>query len=103
MTVFVNAILYYKGICICICICKRNPLLQSEERDARGCKRGRLQRVCETLGCDDFEERLGNVESRGHLVSGLEDNSEDDYESHRHLVAGNDDDDDVYHEHLVAA
>merc|ERR1719346_866257 len=38
VTVFVNAILYYKGICICICICicKRNPLLQSEERNARG-------------------------------------------------------------------
>ena len=80
MTVFVNAILYYKGICICICICicKRNPLLQSEERDARGGQRGRLQRVCETLGCDDVEERLGNVESGGHLVAGLEDNNDDD-------------------------
>ena len=83
---FVNAILYYKGICICICICicKRNPLLQSEERNARGGKRGRLQRVCETLGCDDVEERLGNVESGGHLVAG---NDDDDDESHEHIVA----------------
>ena len=90
MTVFVNAILYYKGICICICICicKRNPLLQSEERNARGGQRGRLQRVCETFGCDHVEERLGNVESGGHLVAGFEDN---DDASHRHLVAGNGD------------
>ena len=69
MTVFVNAILYYKGICICICICKRNLLLQSEERDARGGQRGRLQRVCSAVGGHHPEERPGDDDTGRDIVS----------------------------------
>ena len=39
---------------------QRDHVLQGEGRNERRGKRGRLQRVCSTVGCDHVEKRAGN-------------------------------------------
>ena len=50
-------------------VCQRHNVLQSEEPNPRGGKRGRLQRLCSAAGCHHTQERAGHNEPRGNPLS----------------------------------
>ena len=50
-------------------VCERHHVLQGEERHPRRGQRGRLQRLCPAAGRHHAEERAGNHDAGGDLVS----------------------------------